>query len=358
MQRRKAMMLAAGTMFSARTLWSVAEGIERPEKPARRSSLGLVIYCLGHQRRARQRQDRSADLFDPQRFLQYCHNLGAGGVQVPLGGGPADEAQQLRRQAEQYGMFIEAIVTMPRTKVDLERFEAEIRTAVLAGARAARTVLLPGRRYERFQSVDEFRRLDQQARRMLEMAAPLVEKHRLPLAVENHKDHRTAERVQLFEQIASPFVGACVDTGNNLALLEDPVEVVRKLAPWAFSVHLKDQALAEYEEGFLLADVPLGQGCLDLKTMVADLRAAKPHVRFTLELITRDPLKVPCLAEQYWAAMGNVPGSELARTLRMVRQHAAARLPEVSNLSEEQRVALEAANVKESLRYAREELGL
>ena len=36
-------------------------------------------------------------------------------------------------------------------------------------------------------------------------------------------------------------------------------------------------------------------------------------------MITRDPLPIPCLTEKYWAAMGDVPGRDLARTLRMVR---------------------------------------
>jgi hypothetical protein len=36
------------------------------------------------------------------------------------------------------------------------------------------------------------------------------------------------------------------------------------LAPFAFSVHLKDQALQSYEDGFLLGDIPLGQGSFDL----------------------------------------------------------------------------------------------
>jgi 3-oxoisoapionate decarboxylase len=89
--------------------------------------------------------------------------------------------------------------------------------------------------------------------------------------------------------------------GNNLALLEDPVEVVEKLAPWAFSVHLKDHAVQEYEDGFLLSDVPLGAGCLDLKKMADILLAAKPQVRFSIELITRDALKIPCLTDKHWA---------------------------------------------------------
>ena len=126
---------------------------------------------------------------------------------------------------------------------------------------------------------------------MLERAAPIVERYRVPLAVENHKDQRIDERVALYEHVDSEFVGACVDTGNSFALLDGAYESIEALAPFAFTVHLKDQALREYENGFLLGDIPLGQGSFDLKRMVASIRKAQPKVRFALELITRDPLK-------------------------------------------------------------------
>jgi 3-oxoisoapionate decarboxylase len=79
----------------------------------------------------------------------------------------------------------------------------------------------------------------------------------------------------------------------------------------------------EYDEGFLLADVPLGQGFLELKKMVNILHKAQPKIRFTLELITRDPLKVPCLTDKYWATFATTPGRDLARTLLLVRRYQA-----------------------------------
>src|SRR5262249_53709299 len=154
------------------------------------------------------------------------------------------------------------------------------------------------------------------------------------------------------------YVGACVDTGNNIALLEDPLEVVETLAPRAYSVHLKDMAVAEYEEGFLLAEVPLGDGFLDLKKVVGTLRQAQPAVRFNLEMITRDPLKVPCLTPKYWATFESLPGRHLARTLALVRKHAARSLPKLSGLAKEQQLAVEEDNVRKCLAYARKHLEL
>ena len=42
---------------------------------------------------------------------------------------------------------------------------------------------------------------------------------------------------------------------------------------------------------------------------------AKPDVKFSLEMIVRDPLEVPCLTDKYWATFENRSGSYLARAL-------------------------------------------
>ena len=86
-----------------------------------------------------------------------------------------------------------------------------------------------------------------------------LKKHRVAFAAETHKDHRIQERVDALRAIDSECVGACVDTGNNFALLEDPLETARALAPWAHAVHLKDQAVQPSDQGFWFGDIPLGQ---------------------------------------------------------------------------------------------------
>src|SRR5262249_274114 len=153
-------------------------------------------------------------------------------------------------------------------------------------------------------------------------------------AVENHKDFDSKALVELLKAIDSPQVGACVDTGNSLALLEPPLETVEALAPHAFSTHLKDLGVEEYADGFLMSEVPLGAGFLDLARIVEELRRAKHAPRLNLEMITRDPLKIPCLTERYWATLEHLPGRRLAGALALVRKHAGKKpLPRVSNLT-------------------------
>jgi sugar phosphate isomerase/epimerase len=354
LHRRQALVtLAAAASAAPLSLWS-----DESTDDVTATSMGLVSYCCGFQRRARLQQDPNVDLFAPQSFLEHCHSLGAGGMQLSLGVLDRRECQSLRRRAEELAMYVEAIVSMPENEAGVERFDAHIRTAADCGAKAARTTIIPGRRYEFFDSLDKYRDFAERGRQSLLRAVPVVEKYHVPLAVENHKDQRIGERIALLQQIGSEYVGACVDTGNSIALLDEPLEVVRRLAPWAHSVHLKDQAVQAYQDGFLLGDVALGRGCLPLGQFVQLLQSQKPEIRFSLELITRDPLKVPVLTPEYWATFPDMPAAELARTLRFVRDRAAKQLPYVSQLNPEGQLALEQANVRQSLAFARDQLKL
>lgn len=322
-----------------------------------RCTLGLVAYDLGLRRKLLAEHDPKSELFEPLTLLKHCHALGAGGLQASLGVLDAERRRNLRDYVEEHRLSLDGIIFPPKDDSDLSRFEAEIRTAAEVGVLAVRTVVMPGRRYEQFKSAAAVHESRERARKMLELARPIVEKHRVRLAVENHKDERLDERLALYKHLNSEWIGACVDTGNSFALLDDPYEVVEALAPFAFTVHLKDQAVREYDEGFLLGDIPLGQGCFDLRRMVDTLRKAQPKLCFHLELITRDPLKVNCLTGPYWAVFPRVGGGDLARTLRIVREHTADNLQYVAQRSLEEQAALEEANVRASLEYARQNLG-
>ena len=242
-------------------------------------------------------------------------------------------ADALRERFLDASMYLEGILALPRDQADMERFENEIKTARRAGATVVRTVMLSGRRYETFATAAAFRRFAEASCHALGLAAPVVARHHIRLAVENHKDWRADELLAILKRVGNDHVGVCLDIGNSIALLEDPMEVVETLASRAFTTHFKDMGLEEYRQGFLLAEVPLGTGVLDLPRVVRVVRAASPEIRLNLEMITRDPLKVPCLTQSYWATFPDLPGRHLARTLSLVRDHPPSEpLPRISPL--------------------------
>jgi sugar phosphate isomerase/epimerase len=329
------------------------------EPPARRSKMGLASDCWNLHQRAQVGKGQKGDLSDPQLFLERCYQLGAGGMQMSLGVRDEAYCSKLRRWAEAHEMYVEGSTSLADSRFDAERFEKQVLTAKAAGAAVVRTVVIPGRRYELFNSAEEFARSSQRATERLRQVEPILARHWMRLAVENHKCHRVAERLDLLKQLGSEWIGMCVDTGNSFALCEDPMAVVRAYAPFAFSVHVRDQGVQEYEDGFLFTDLALGQGFLDVPAAVRVLREAHPELHFNVEMIARDPLKVPVLTPKYWATMPGVPATDLAWTLRTVKEKTPREpLPKIDSLSLDQRVQYEQRMVEDSFTFARAHLRL
>ena len=323
------------------------------------TQLGIAKFSYNLRLGAERSGRAKGQLGEPLNFLAHCHQIGAGGVQMNLGKRDKTYTQKLRHNAEINGMFIEGSASLPRNQSDVERFEMEVRTAKQAGAKVIR-IAMGGRRYEQFDRAEQFIAFAEGSLKSLQLAEPVVTRHGIRLAIENHKDRRVPEMLEMLKRLSSEYVGVCVDTGNSFALLEETMMVVRAYAPWAFAVHLKDMAVCEYEEGFLLTDVPLGEGLLDLPGIVQILRKARGDIRFSLEMATRDPLKVPCLTDKYWATFADVPGSDLARILRYVRANATGEksLPHFSHLPLDEQIKCEEDNVRKSLAFARDHLSL
>ena len=321
--------------------------------------MGVVVHSYGNRWNSKAGSVNYPGFSSALDLLDHCHQIGAGGVQVVVNGWTDDFAKSVRDRREKLGMYLEGSIGLPKKADEVASFEQGVIRAKEAGAQILRTVCSGGRRYEYLHSQAAFADLEKNALISLKLAEPVLQKHKVKLAVENHKDWRVQELVGIMKQINSEWIGVTLDFGNNIALIEDPTEVVQTLAPYTFSTHVKDMGVENYADGFLLSEVPLGKGVLDLPAMFALCRKHNPAVTFNLEMITRDPLEIPCLKADYWATFERVPGSELARALRMVRQQKPTpALPRVSQLSAEDRLAAEEQNIVACLAYSQTMLGL
>lgn len=322
-------------------------------------SMGVVVHSYASRWHSKVESKKYPGFSNAIDLIEHCHQIGAGGVQVGVNDWTADFAKKVRDKREKLGLYLEGSIGLPGKAENVPGFEQEVKNAKEAGAQILRTVCLGGRRYETFHSHKAFQEFKKNALASLQLAEPVVRKHKMRLAVENHKDWRAQELVSILQQLHSEWVGVTLDFGNSIALMEDPMEVVQTLVPYIFSTHVKDMAVEEYADGFLLSEVPLGEGILDLPKIVPLCKQHNPGVTFNLEMITRDPLEIPCLSHDYWATFDGVSGSELARTLRMVRQHKyKSALPRVTQLGAEARLAVEEENIITSLAYSENNLGL
>ncbi|GAA4395449.1 hypothetical protein GCM10023187_02320 [Nibrella viscosa] len=321
--------------------------------------MGIVVHSYGMRWNSKIPSTQYPAFTNAIDLLEHCRQIGAGGAQVVVGNWTTDFAKKVRDRREKLGLYLEGSIGVPKTAADVSRFEQDVVNAKEAGATILRTVCSSGRRYETYHSVEAFQTLKQNALASLQLAEPVLRKHKVKLAVENHKDWRAPELAAMMKQLNSEWIGVTLDFGNSISLLEDPMAVVQTLVPYVFSTHVKDMGLEEYPDGFLLSEVPLGQGMLDLPKMVALCKQHNPAVTFNLEMITRDPLEIPCLKPEYWETFGDLPGTELARTLKMVRQHKfPTALPRTSPLSPEERLAAEERNILACLAYSKNQLAL
>ena len=299
-----------------------------------------------------------------QRFdiVEHCHNLGLGGVQTNPPSTDPEAIRAFRSRLDGYGMHLICDPRLPKERSDLDAFETQVKAFKEAGA-VALHASITGRRYEDFDAVAPWKKMFDGIQASVALAEPVLRKYKMRLGMENHKGYRAVEQAAWLRRLGSEYVGVCFDFGNNISLCEDPMDTMRTLMPHIFFSHIKDMAVEDYEDGFLLSEVIMGEGMLDLKGMVAALRQKDPNFIFELEMITRDPLKIPVYTPKYWAtfddSLSPLPGRDLAKTLAMVRKNKPKPpLPHISGLNADAQVKLEDECNRKCIDWARKNLDL
>jgi 3-oxoisoapionate decarboxylase len=293
----------------------------------------------------------------PFDFIEHCHNLGLGVVETRLQSPDPAAAAALRKRVEGWNMRLILDVGYPRDQEGVPAFDALVKAAKDAGAISLHAAMT-GRRYEDFATLEAFKKSNERCEHAIKLAEPVLRKHRLRLGIENHKGWRSAEQAKWLQQLGSEWVGVHFDFGNNVSLCEDPADTLRTLLPFTVACHIKDMAVEPYEDGFLLSEVPLGEGFLGIKGMVATLRKKDANMPFDLEMITRDPLKIPVFTDKYWVTFDDtyspLPGRDLAHVLEIVRKNRPKTpLPRTTGMSPEAQLKLEDDNIAKSIDYAR-----
>ena len=353
MLTRREMLMASAAMALASPLMAGAQAAANPF-----GKRGLGGGPAGFPGRAR----ANASATPPIDWLDYCHGLGLGGAEARQPPTDPAEIAKLRRTLESYSMRIMFDFPLPRTDADLPRYDALVKAASDVGAVGVHAALT-ARRYEEFNSFEAFKTSFEANKALVARAEPVMRKYKIPLSIENHKGWRSAEQAAWLKSLGSEYVRVHLDFGNNVSLCEDPMETLDNLLPYVLACHIKDMAVAPYEDGFLLSEVPLGEGFLDLKGMVQKLRQKDPNIGFDLEMITRDPLKIPVFTDKYWVtfddAYSPLPARDLARMLEIVKKNPPKRpLPRTTGLTPADQLKLEDENNLLSIQWARKNLDM
>lgn len=353
-------------MAGAASAWSAMRPSARAQNAPQ--SLGAPIAIKGSRRMGASPASfmgafiASRTARKPFDMIEHCRKLGLGGVQWNPPSTDPKEIRAFRQRLENCNMHLVCDPNLPKQKSDLDEFEAQVIAYREAGATAFHAALT-GRRYEDFESLEPFKAMFESIKKSVELAEPVLRRHRIKLAIENHKGYRSAEQAEWMKSLGSEWVGVCLDFGNNISLCEDPMDTARALAPYACYAHIKDMAVEAYEDGFLLSEVPFGEGIVDLKAIVAMLREIDPDMIFNMETITRDPLKIPVFTDKYWATFDDsyspLPGRDLAKILLLVKKNPPrAPLPRVAGMNPEEQLKYEDGINRKCITYARQYLDL
>jgi hypothetical protein len=144
---------------------------------------------------------------------------------------------------------------------------------------------------------------------------------KVKFAIENHKDFYCWQTRQIIEQAGKEFVGSYLDTGNPVFVMEDPLQTVETLGPLAVTLHLRDSVVYETRTGIAVQWVPLGEGVVDFKRIIAVAKEVCPPVYVYIKPITgRPPANMAILEEDYWKAWPDARASDVARFLALAKR--------------------------------------
>lgn len=343
MERREFIQrTAAGVAALALPSWTIA---------GKETKMGIVVHSYAFRWNSKIPSQKYPGFGTAIDLLQHTADIGGAGIQVMVNGWDTDFAKKVRDLREKLGLYLEGSIGMPSKAEDVPSFEQTVINAKEAGATILRTVTSVGRRYEAYHSAAEVEDFKKKALESIRWVEPILKKHKVKLAVENHKDWTAPELAAAMKSLSSEHVGVTLDFGNSIALTEQPMDVISTLVPYVVSTHVKDMAVEEYQDGFLLSEVPLGKGIVDLDKAFALCVKQNPQVKFSLEMITRDPLKVPNLTEEYKAV---VPAKQI--DIAKLKKKQTMDPPYVSQLDDEQKLAVEEKNILECIDYSKKKL--
>ncbi|MDR3692293.1 MAG: sugar phosphate isomerase/epimerase [Fimbriimonas sp.] len=164
----------------------------------------------------------------------------------------------------------------------LERLAEGFPIAKRLGARTVRTHLSPVLCGDRAELGPKWDGLVRDVRASLARLGPLAYDLGLSIAIEDHQDFGSRELLD-FCEIGGPAVGICLDTGNPLAVGEDPVAFAARVAPRVKHIHLKDYRAHRTSEGYRLVRCAIGDGAVPLRKIHAELSADRNDYTATLE---------------------------------------------------------------------------
>jgi 3-oxoisoapionate decarboxylase len=206
--------------------------------------------------------------------------------------------------------------TLDTAVLDVAALQQVLPLAARAGAKTVRAMLSGFLEGARAVHVPNWSAHVYEAIQKLWAIYPLLEQHDLRLGIENHQDATADDLLALCA--VGPRIGITFDVVNPLAVGETPLEFVRKAGPRIFNVHIKDYTIHPSPSGYRLVRAVPGQGVIDWRAMVAQIRAVAPAASFNIELAAIYARHIRLFEDDWWVGYPPRTAAELLPTLRFV----------------------------------------
>lgn len=263
----------------------------------RKWPLGLNTYCLRFQR------------WNDRQLMEYCvsQKLDAVFLQDSIDPGTMDPKHwsEVKAWSKDLGLHLETGggAILPKTREGIPQMVATLRKNVGRAAAMGSPIVRALLAGDRFHMPD-----DGPVERHIETAVTILREIRsqamdagLKIGIENHKELQAWQTRQVIETAGKEFVGSYLDTGNPVFVMEDPMTTVEELGPYAVTFHLRDSVVYEHPNGIAVQWVPLGEGTVDFKAIVARAAEILPPVHIYCKPITgRPPEILPVYSQEYW----------------------------------------------------------
>ena len=192
-----------------------------------------------------------------------------------------------------------------------------------------------------------------------------VRKHALDagvkIAIENHAgDMHSRELVDLIERAGPEYVGATLDSGNATWTLEDPLDTLENLAPFAVSSGIRDSMIWEIDNGASVQWTAMGEGCVDMKAFAKKWAELCPQVPVQLEIISGFSKPFPYLEKNFWKSYESIRADGFAGFVGLAKAGTpmeSFKVPKGVDRKKAQQ-DYQVAELERSLKYSKETLGL
>lgn len=307
--------------------------------------------------------------WDAIQFLDYCSKFGAKAIHFSeirfLGSLEDEHVRKVSEHAARLGIEIEIgmrSICPSSSAFDAKAGTAEeqllkvVRAAIIAKSKIVRAFLgtsndrlkgAPGSTKEPIES-----HIDNAIKTLRNVRSQVMDAG-LKVAIENHAgDMQARELKMLIEGAGKEFVGACFDSGNPCWTLEDPHLTLETLAPYILTSHIRDSYLWNTNEGTAVRWVRMGEGNVDIGSLLKRFLELCPGKAMSLEVIVTGARIYPWRKPEFWDGYRTVKASEFSRFLDIASKGQSQ--PPQPNVAKEQVAQVEREDFEASMRWTRD----